>query len=348
MFRGLLRLSRAVFARPRPATLTEPASPPPSRPRMKRRPLTAAVALLLVGSAGGLYWKFVSGGAPPDAPEFTAQPLAPAEEFEKLAREDPVAALAQCLSRYQREGRGGLRATLEKQERVRGKPAPPEAPPVELIELSLRGDVPDPETHRTAIEVLMKWRAGAKSFLGSDIRATLFSERPKAEGGLDGKVVTWRPDARFQKESFAVPPNNDLAKGQSRFCIRDAGLYRSMLRTHEAWKARRAAGEFRFDYLGKQTHPKLGRECFVIRRLCPRVEVDAFELGGTATGDPQHEGFTEVTVYIDAERWLQIGSELYRTGAGDSRVLIGAYYFRDVQLNPTFAADTFTTAEMRR
>jgi hypothetical protein len=155
-----------------------------------------------------------------------------------------------------------------------------------------------------------------------------------------------------------VDPNTDLAKSQSRYCIRDAGLYRSMLRTHTAWKARAAAGELKTEYLGKKAVEAVGRECHVVKRICPRVELDAFEIRGQASTDPKAvatEGHTEVTIYIDAERWLQVGSELYRTEPDGTRtepdgtrVLVGAYYFRDVELNPTFPPDTFTPEGLKK
>lgn len=339
MVRALRHLGRAVFARRESAKTS----------RMKRRTLAVLVFLLLLGAGGyGVYWwKVVRATAAPIAPEFTeTKPPVEADEFEKLARENPVELLAQCLTRYKSEVKG-MRATVQKQERVQGKPVHPEMPPVEVIDLFVRGDVPDPVTHKTAIEVLMKWKSGAKSFFGSEIRATLFSEKAKADGGLDGKVATYRPKALIGSLN-AVPPNNDLAKGQSRYCIRDAGLYRSMLRTHAAWKARQEANEFSFEYLGKQTPEQIGRECYVVRRKCKGVEVDAFEVGGVATGKPESEGFTEVTIYIDAERRLQVGTELVRTEENGTRVLLGAYYFRDVQLNPAFAADQFALTELKR
>jgi outer membrane lipoprotein-sorting protein len=129
------------------------------------------------------------------------------------------------------------------------------------------------------------------------------------------------------------------------------GLYRSMLRTYEAWKDRAETGELEYKYLGKQTPEHIGRECHVIKRVCKRVEIDAFEVGGKASTDPNvvaAEGFTEVTIYIDAERWLQVGTELYRTEPDGTRVLVGAYYFRDVQLNPSFAPNTFTEAGLKK
>lgn len=312
----------------------------------------AGMGTTLTGAGLGFYAKYLHGTVAPVAPVFVdeGKPLAKGDEFDRLARDEPVNMLAECLKRYQREVKGA-QFVVEKQERIGGKPKHPEMPPVEIIEARVRGDVPDPDTKQTAIEVMMKWKSGAKSFLGADITGTLFSERPKSEGGYDGKVVTWRPKAILSSLSNPVAPNTDLAKGQSRYCIRDAGLYRTMLRTHEAWKNRQAAGELRIEYLGKQTPEKIGRECHVIRRTCPRMEIDAFELGGVANNDPKvvaAEGFTEVTIYIDTQRWLQVGSELFRTEPDGTRVLVGAYYFRDVVLNPSFPPDAFSVETLKK
>lgn len=347
---------------------------------MSRRLILAlGFAAALTGAGFGAYALFFKGEPPPKDPEFQpdhSKLLSEAEEAQKLsqenfiaataryativatrmefatlARENPIAMYEECLARYHREVKSGVRFTLEKQERVKGEPKHPALPPVEVIDVCVRGDVADPQTRKTAIEVAMKWKSGAKSFLGSEIRGTLFSEKPKSEGGLDGKVITWRPQATFSKLSSPVEPNNALAKTQSRYCIRDAGLYRSMLRTHKAWKQRQEDGELRIEYLGKKTLPQIGRECHVIKRICPRTEIDAFELGGTASDDPDTvaaEGFTEVTIYIDAERWLQVGTELYRTEPSGTRVLVGAYYMRDVQLNPSFPPDTFTAEGLKK
>lgn len=324
-----------------------------------RRLLIAFAALALVAGAGFVgYDQFFRGTPPPDVKPFDdnpSKPLAEGEQFEKLAREDAVAMLAQCLSRYTREVKTGYHCVLEKQERVKGRPKHPEMPPVEVIDVWVRGDVPDPSTKKAATEVQMKWKAGAKKPLGfgAEIRGTLFSERPKSEGGLDGKVVSWRPEAsRIAGGPLSAPldPNNKLAQEQSRYCIRDAGLYRSMLRTYEAWKARQESGELKTEFLGKKTLPQLGRECYAVRRHCPRVEIDSFEIGGAASTDPHvvaAEGFTEVTIYVDAERWLQVGTELYRTEPDGTRVLVGSYYMRDMELNATPPPNTFTAEGLK-
>ncbi|HEY1192092.1 MAG TPA: DUF1571 domain-containing protein [Gemmata sp.] len=316
--------------------------------------VVALVAVVLLAAGGWLGYRWVFHTDPaPVAPEYVdrGEKLPTQKEFDERAKTDPIKALEAGLTRYQREVPGGLRCVVEKQERIQGYPKHPELPTVEVLELCVRGDVPDPKTKQTAIEVLVTWREGAKSFLRADIVGTLFSERPEPEG-LGGKAVTWRPKALISPLSNPIPPNSELARGQSRYCIRDAGLYRTMLRTHEAWKARQDAGEFKYEYLGTKVVEKAGnRECHVIRRLCPRVELDAFELGGTASTDPKvvaEEGFTEVTIYLDRERWFQVATETYRTEPDGTRVLVGSYYFREVELNPTFAPDTFTKGNLKK
>lgn len=328
---------------------------------MSRRLLIAIpIVAALTGAGVGTYalWTARTAGEPPPPTPFFGDrggTLSSQQQFDKLAETDPVKLLAECLTRYQREVKGGAHFSVEMLERIGGKPRHPEAPPAEVIDVWVRGDVPDPETRKTAIEVRMKWLSGAKKpqklGFGAPIQGSLFSEKPKADGGLDGKIITWRPEASFGALGSPMDPNSDLAKGQSRYCIRDAGLYRSMLRTHEAWKVRQEAGELKTEYLGKKTPEKIGRECHVVKRICPRIEIDAFEIGGTASADPKVvavEGFTEVTIYIDVERWLQVGTELHRTEPDGTRVLVGAYYFRDVQLNPAFPADAFTVEALKK
>ena len=59
------------------------------------------------------------------------------------------------------------------------------------------------------------------------------------------------------------------------------------------------------------------------------------------------DGVTDLTLYVDTENWMQVGSTL--KGA-DGR-LLGEYFFRDLELNPDFKADTFTreaVAQVRR
>jgi hypothetical protein len=258
----------------------------------------------------------------------TAAALSKPTEFEQLAKSDPVAMLENCLVRYQREVKDGLRCTLDKEERVHGKLLPREE-----ISLFVRGDVPEPTTNKTQIEVLMKWQSGAQQVLGSLVKGTLYVEEKSRE-----QIITWRPDAPFRKE-HAIDIAGSSARGASRYCIRDAGLYRSMLRTFKVWEQRKREGTLVTEYLGRKPIERAGGvECHIVKRTCRPEEVDSFELGGTPNREAiAQEGFAELTIMIDAERWLQVGTEARRANGE----LIGAYYFRGIELNPIFLPGTF-------
>ncbi|HEX4611507.1 MAG TPA: hypothetical protein VH092_25155 [Urbifossiella sp.] len=63
-----------------------------------------------------------------------------------------------------------------------------------------------------------------------------------------------------------------------------------------------------------------------------------------APGNPDRDGFVEVTVMIDAERRLQVGTVL-KNATGE---LVGAYFFRDVELvTDPFPPETFTERALR-
>lgn len=306
---------------------------------MRRRAFVLGVmlSLILILAIGmGIYTRFIRS-----SPDFidalviadTAEPLPQSDEFEQLARSNPVEMLHQTLIRYQREVKQGFRAVLNKEERVKGK-----LMPREVIDVFVRGDVPNPTTGKTRIEVLMKWQSGAQKVLGSEVSGTLYVEE---KGGNKDQIITWRPSALFKKE-HAIDVNGPSAQDASRYCIRDAGLYRGTLRTYDVWKQRKEEGILATEYLGRKPVEEAGGvECHIVKRICQTPEVDAFELGGTPDLRPEsiaQEGFTEVTVMIDAKRWLQVGTELRRANGE----LVGAYYFRDIELDPSFATDTFS------
>jgi hypothetical protein len=349
MIRGVVGAVRALFAPRRGVTLIGLSSATGGR-RMARRIVRLAAVLALVGLGLGIYacLFYAPPLVEPPQHEDDGKPLPKTDEFEQLARADPIAMYDKCLSRYQREVKGGFTATLIKRERVQGAPKPPADPHEEVIRLAVRGDVPT--DGKKCLEVSMKWQSGPrKDFFGSEIWATLYSEKPE-KAGTGGGVSTWRPKAL--KEVATVPPNGTLAEGQSRYCIRDAGLYGGMHRTYVAWTNRKEAGTLKTEYLGKQVVEKAGgRLCYVVRRTCDSPEVDPFERGGAPDLRPDNVakvGFTSVIVMIDVERWLQVGTELHRVGPDGKPILIASYYFRDIELNPTFDPDTFTEAGLKK
>lgn len=273
----------------------------------------------------------------PPVPPSTNTPPPPAERFAELAATDPVAMLAACLSRYTKEVKG-FTAVLVKRERVAGV-----LHPTEKVRLAVWGDADG----TGPVRVRMIWDEGAKlagvKYFESPVRGTLY-----AHGEHKDQIVTYRPEAKLVKEVNVSPKSADARKA-SRYCITDAGLYRGMLRTYAAWKRHNEAGELVTKYLGKRVVEEVGgRECYVVKRTCKTVDIDSFALDEKAPTDPkalEQEGFTEVTVFIDAERWLQVGTVLKRADGG----LVGEYYFRDVTLTTTeFPPDTFTPAALRK
>lgn len=326
---------------------------PAGERRMKRRWITAVAGLLALAALGalsvGVYARFYRPApAAPETPELidTGDRLPTQAEFDALAETDPLKMYEACLKRYQREVKNGFTATLIKKERVKGEPKPPKEPQEEVISLSVRGDVPD-ESGKHTIEVAMEWKEGARAPLFAKIIASLYSEKPAAEGGTGGKVQV-RQDSRLLRHPPTINPTDDLAKGVARYCIRDAGVYRGMLRTYDAWKQRKEAGTLKTAYLGKKPIPEVdGRVCHVVERTCPSPEADPFELGASPVTDPkviEREGFVRVRVMIDAETWQQVGSELYRADGE----LLASYYFRNPNTSPTFAPDTFDHATFKK
>ncbi|GIW83696.1 MAG: hypothetical protein KatS3mg106_209 [Gemmataceae bacterium] len=239
----------------------------PTSPRKGRR-----MRYLLLGSilvfTGGVWacWTWLRP-APPlaEGEEFydDQKPLPEAEAFLRLLLDhQPVEALEKCLARYQREVRHGMTATLVKKERIYGQPPPPQEPVQEVIDLAVRGDVPD-ESGRTHIQVRMIWREGARQVLGSPVRGVLFVEE---QGGGKDKILTYRPQALLRPEHY-IALNDVSARSSSRYCVRDAGLYRGMLRTYTVWKQRQQAGRLQVHYLATEAVDFLdGRVCHILER----------------------------------------------------------------------------------
>lgn len=302
----------------------------------RRLVILVIVGLVLVGGGVAAYSWWTAAPSrekvkEPVAPDTTGKKLPTADEFERLARENPVAMLEACLLRYEQTGVKGFTATLEKHERVQGDLHDPE-----IIRLTAAGEVPEHPGSRPKIRVRMIWDEGfRKDLFGNRLVGTLY-----VAGENRNQMIAYRPSSIVKE--MPVDPKSSLSRSASRYCITDAGLFRGMLRTYDAWKKRQAAGQLHAEYLGTRAEPKTGgRLCHVIHRTCPAPEVDSFAIDEAPDpkADPQRDGATDVTVYIDAERWLQVGTVLKRA-SGD---LLGEYYFRDVDLSTTeFSPNPFT------
>lgn len=291
----------------------------------------AALCLVLAPGARRSFAPAVgtSGQVVAPLPSSAARPTQ--DEFDALARTRPVAMLGACVERARADLRG-YRAVMTKRERMGGKLYDPET-----IQVSCREE---------PFAVMMKWTAGFRSVLGSDVKAIRY------DAGAKDPLLVYRPRAILQKES-PVNPRGDSARSAARVGIEEFGVAHAARRTHAAWAEAERRGELLVEYLGVQSHPDAGdRPCHVVRRNCREPQIDPFVAGtpsepGTppvAVADHNRaDAFDTVTVWIDRETWLQVGTEQRRAGE-----LIARYFFRITERNPAFGKDEFTPAALRK
>jgi len=273
------------------------------------------------------------GARPSVATSFAAPeplPLAPGgrpsqAEFDRLARTDPVALLEACVRRA-RADLTGFRAVLSKRERMGGKLYDPES-----IRVTCR---------EAPFAVFMRWDAGARRVLGFAVKATRY------EAGAKEPFLVYRPDAIFQKVS-AVSPRDASARAAARMGVEESGFAHAVRRTQLAWAEAEKQGTLKVDYLGIRTHPDLGdRPCHVLRRTCAEDQIDPFVLSEPSvevTDANRADAFDTVTIWIDRETWLQVGTEQTRNGE-----LVARYFFRATEMNPAFDKDEFSPAALKR
>jgi hypothetical protein len=227
-------------------------------------------------------------------------------EMERLARTDPVAFLENCLRRYNRTVKG-YTCILQKQERIDGK-----LQRTEVIEAAFREE---------PFSVLMKWKQGARQ-----ADAMLY-----VKGENDDQMLVL-PSGLFR--FVGVVRRNPLgpeAKEASRYPVTEFGIKVGMQRTLASWQRARKQGILHVEFLGVKRVPEAGnRSCWVLRR--------------TGYKKPEEDGITQLTIYVDCENWLQVGSIL----KGAEGQLIGEYFFRDIHLNPDFKPGTFTREGLTR
>lgn len=268
----------------------------------------------------------------PPPPAVLAGPAPTETTIGQLVGGDPIPFFEACVRRVKADVHG-YRATLVKQERIRGKLGPRE-----VIRVTGRAE---------PYSVRMVWQEGARETLGTKTEGTLF-----VAGENGGKIKVWRPSAFLAAMRFMdVAPTDDRARDSSRYAITEGGLLSANERTYRAWSEALAldpaAWPKRWKFHGTQAIAEVGgRTCHVYERACDPPEVDRFVRTDPAPDVKARaaDAFAAVKVMIDAETYLQVGSELRRTDGE----LIGSYFFRDVELNPKIPADQFTVAAFKK
>lgn len=240
------------------------------------------------------------------------------DQFAEQLRTDPIAALQASIAAYD-DLAHGFTAEFRKRERMGGKLVDEE-----IIRVAVRDD---PHS------VLMLWKQG-----GGAGQGTLY-----VKGQNDGQMKVWMLRT-FVK---SVEPQGTIPKASARYTIEEFGIEQSTKRTFLAWSAVKKVGELKYEYLGRKAMAEAGgRECFVLKRTCSADQIDPFVTGGSAvevTDKNRRDSFRTVTVYLDCETRLQVGTEQHRHDGE----LTASYWFRDVNLKPEFDADTFTTKSFR-
>src|SRR5262249_18772639 len=236
------------------------------------------------------------------------RPLSDAEQVGRLARERPLEFVEECLRRYRRDVHG-YTLTMTKEERIDGQLQSPEE-----MEVAFR---------EQPYSVALRWTKGARR-----------AERAVYVAGQNNDKLLVRPTPRWHlmarlagrldKDGVAtIDVDGDDARQSGRFTVKEFGMYQGLARLFTDWKAAEDRGALHVEYMGEQVVPETGgRTCYVLRR--------------TRFLKPERDGVTEQVLYVDKENWLQVGSV-----ANGDRGLIGAYFYRDIQINPAFQPDAF-------
>lgn len=220
----------------------------------------------------------------------------------ELAAKDPIEFLQQGLDRYTKEVQG-YRCIFDKQEKVNGKLRPKETIRVHFRE--------------QPFSVHMEWLKGRERAFKS-----LF-----VEGENDNLIYVRVLHATL---GLKLPKKVDAddVRATSRFPVTQFGMYLGAKDTVEHMRRAQEEGRLHVKYVGIERFLELGN------RLC-------YKFVRTPYDPPEglaKENLNELTIYIDAQTRLQVGSVLKDTEGK----LIAEYYFREIELNPTFDEKQFT------
>jgi hypothetical protein len=230
----------------------------------------------------------------------TGRPVPGIVSHEPLPIADPLSFLEKCLERYNKEVTTGYSVIMHKQERIGGV-----LQPSEEVECVFRE-----KPH----SVYMHWLKGQRK-----AASVIY-----VEGENDGKMLV-RPAgvAAVLVKTVTRDPEGEDARQSGRYTVKQFGLKKAGQRTLNAWKTAKQNGVLKLQYLGVSKVREIGdRECYTFRRLCAQ---------------PEEDGVSEVTIYIDKENWLQVRSVL----KGEGGKLIGEYDFRDLRFNPEYKPNQF-------
>jgi uncharacterized protein DUF1571 len=217
--------------------------------------------------------------------------------LEILLHYEPILFLEDCLARYEDEVTG-YATTFLKQERIQGK-----LQPLEKVDVHFREE---------PFSVHMKWLEGARL-----AAAALYVE------GQNNDMIIVRPRLLPFTTVSRVKDGAD-AKSSGRYTIDQFGIYLGTQRTVQSMRDAQKRGDLHVRYEGLYKVPELNH------RACHKLIRSPYH-------PVEEEGVNELTLYIDQETGLQLGSVL-KDVKGE---LIASYFFTDIQINPEFSREQF-------
>jgi hypothetical protein len=223
--------------------------------------------------------------------------------LEQLLTTDPVRFLELCAQRYD----GAVQSytcTFVKKERIDGKLYPPGKNDYEIIRVACR---------EHPFSVHFDWKQHRKK-----AARALY-----VEGENDGKLLA-RPFITLMPVRAVALDDPDAAKS-GRYPMSEFGIGLAIKRSVKSMQDAEARGALHLRYDGQVKLEELNG------RVCHKFVRTPYE--------PMEEDvLNELTLYIDVEHWIQVGSIL-RDPKGN---LLAEYFFRDLELNPEISARQFT------
>ena len=221
--------------------------------------------------------------------------------LEELAQKDPVEFLQQGLNRYTKEVRG-YRCIFDKQEKVNGKLRQKESIRVHFRE--------------QPFSVHMDWIKGE----GRAVKSLY-------DAGENDNVLAVRLSRIFPVILHKKLTDPEVV-ATSRFGVTKFGMYFGAKDTVDTMREAAKKNTLHVSYKGIERPKELGH------RLC-------YKFVRTPYDSPEglaKENLNELTIYIDMQTRLQVGSVLKDTNGK----LIAEYLFREIELNPKFDENQFT------
>ncbi|MGE3808158.1 MAG: DUF1571 domain-containing protein, partial [Gemmataceae bacterium] len=195
---------------------------------------------------------------PPPPVKVAAAPLVAEEEMPKLAKEDPIAFLENCVRKIQKEIKSAT-LTLQKTERVGGSLQDKEI-------ISVWYNV---SPHK----VFFIWEEGARK-----AERVLYVEGENKDDKGNSQLLA-RPKGTFIRrlvgDVVARQVDGEEAKASGRQTLNNFGFKGNAERTLASWKAAQDRKGLKVEYFGEKKIPELNdRVCYVLRRHNDEVEND--------------------------------------------------------------------------